>query len=152
MDGVEGCQVKFARCCNPLPGDRVIGFITKGYGISVHNVDCPNVANNIDKEEYRDRWVKAYWENGAAAAQDNSFEALIVVYAQSGITLLADITTALADMKVSLTNINMQKKPADRLVINLTVTCKNLDHAKSIVSRLKAVSGVESVTRGMGQQ
>ena len=64
VDGETGCQVKFAKCCNPLPGDRVIGFITKGYGISIHKYDCPNVTSIIDHSEYADRWVKAEWEHG----------------------------------------------------------------------------------------
>ncbi|MFA6947823.1 MAG: bifunctional (p)ppGpp synthetase/guanosine-3',5'-bis(diphosphate) 3'-pyrophosphohydrolase [Eubacteriales bacterium] len=149
VDGVEGCAVKFARCCNPLPGDRVIGFITKGYGISIHNLDCPNVAMNINKPEYADRWVRAHWEIAAVAqSEQNAFEALLVVHARNSITLLASVTAALADMKVSLVNISTQKKNSDGIMINLTVAAKNLDHVKSIAARLGSIDGVENVVRG----
>jgi GTP pyrophosphokinase len=59
IDGESGCSVKFAKCCNPLPGDSVIGFITKGYGISIHKCDCPNVISGKKNPEYADRWLTA---------------------------------------------------------------------------------------------
>ncbi|MBR2353455.1 MAG: bifunctional (p)ppGpp synthetase/guanosine-3',5'-bis(diphosphate) 3'-pyrophosphohydrolase, partial [Clostridia bacterium] len=66
VDGAHGCQVKFARCCNPLPGDDVIGFITKGFGISIHKCDCPNVEMNRANPENKDRWVEAHWETDSS--------------------------------------------------------------------------------------
>ena len=62
VDGESGCQVKFAKCCNPLPGDDVVGFITKGHGISIHKRDCPNAMLAMSKPENSERWVNASWE------------------------------------------------------------------------------------------
>ena len=148
VDGEYGCSVKFAKCCNPLPGDSVVGFITKGYGISIHKSDCPNVLDGMKKPENHDRWVEAHWELPSASTRNSVYEALIQIYAYNTITLIADITTALADMKVSILQINSQKKSTDEIIINLKVSCKNIDHYRSIVSRLKDLNGVESVTRG----
>ena len=148
VDGEYGCSVKFAKCCNPLPGDSVIGFVTKGYGISIHKSDCPNVIEGKKKLENADRWVEAHWELPNAATRNSVYEALIQIYAYNTIMLIADITTALADMKVSILQINSQKKSNDEIIINLKVSCKNIDHYRSIVSRLKDLNGVESVTRG----
>ncbi len=148
VDGVEDCQVKFAKCCNPLPGDSIIGFITKGYGISIHKRDCANVETNIIKEEYNDRWVSAYWDMPSMTQQGGVFEAVLKIYATNSITLLADITSILADMKVSLLQINTQTKPNDEIIINIVIGCKNLDHYKSIVSRLKTVKHVNDIVRG----
>lgn len=144
IDNVEGVAFKFAKCCNPLPGDLLIGFITKGFGVSVHKRDCPNVTENIDKPEYATRWVPAHWDHSAADA--SLFEAGISVVAHPHIRLLADITMALADMKVSLTGIDSHTEGA-HIIVNLTVSCKNLDHLKSILARLGGVPHVESVTR-----
>ena len=149
VDDVEGCHVKFAKCCNPLPGDQLIGFITKGYGISIHSIECPNVSVNRHNPEYIDRWVSARWENNiVASSNDKAFEAMLRIYAVNSIYLLADITTTLAEMKVSLLNINTQNKSDDSITINIVISCKNLDHVKSIVSRLKSLKNIENVVRG----
>ncbi len=148
VDGEYGCQVKFAKCCNPLPGDRVIGFITKGFGISIHKVDCPNVETGMKKPEYRDRWVEAHWDMAGKASSAGVYEAHVQIFAYSSLTILADITMALADMKVLLLQINTQKKGDGQIIINLKISCKNVDHYHSIVSRLKSLNDVIDVTRG----
>ncbi len=146
VDGVDGLSVKFSKCCNPLPGDPVIGFITKGYGISIHKQDCPNVISGLKNPAYVNRWVNARWEN-AAAAGAGEFEAQIRITAQPDIRLIADITMALADMRVALLGITTHTR-SDCTQVELTISCKNLDHFKSIVSRLRSVPNVEEVARG----
>ncbi len=148
VDGERGCAVKFAKCCNPLPGDGVIGFITKGFGISIHKVDCPNVESGMKKLEDADRWVEAHWENGGKGRENDVYEALVQIHAYASLTILADITMALADMKVLLLQINTQKKNDGRMVINLKISCKNVDHYHSIVSRLKGLNDVIAIERG----
>lgn len=151
VDGEYGCLVKFAKCCNPLPGDSVIGFVTKGYGISIHKSDCPNVIMGMKNLENADRWLEAHWELPAAGTRDSVYEALVQIYAYNTITLIADITAALADMRVSILQINSQKYGSDKIIINLKISCKNIEHYKSIVSRLKDLNGIESVTRGFSK-
>ena len=146
IDGVEGLQVKFSKCCNPLPGDPIIGFITKGYGISIHKQDCHNVIMGFDNPEYQNRFINARWENASPRAK-SEFEAQIRVVAQSDIRLIADITMALADMKVSLLNISTKNK-GNEVIIELLIACRGLEHFKSIMSRLRSVPNVEEVTRG----
>jgi len=148
VDGERGCQVKFAKCCNPLPGDGVVGFITKGFGISIHKVDCPNVVDGMKKLENADRWVEAHWEKGEKEGQNDVYEALVQIYAYSSLTILAEITMALADMKVLLLQVNTQKKNDGRMIINLKISCKNVDHYHSIVSRLKGLRDVIDIGRG----
>lgn len=148
VDGEYGCQVKFAKCCNPLPGDRVIGFITKGFGISIHKVDCPNVESGMKKPEYHDRWVEAHWDMAGKASDAGVYEAHVQIFAYSSLTILADITMALADMKVLLLQINTQKKSDGKMIVNLKISCKNVDHYHSIVARLKSLNDVIDVTRG----
>lgn len=68
LDGLEGCDVKFAKCCNPLPGDPIIGFITKGFGVSIHKYDCPNAVAGLRKPEDKDRWIVASWRRSPTAS------------------------------------------------------------------------------------
>ena len=147
VDGVEGCSVKFARCCSPVPGDKLIGFITKGYGISIHKRDCPNVGLNHGNPLYSERWVAASW-NLPESAGENLFEALLQIRAENRITLISDITMVLADMKVSILQINTQKKSNNEIILSMVISCKNVDHMKSIISRLRVIKSVESVERG----
>ncbi|MBQ8510645.1 MAG: bifunctional (p)ppGpp synthetase/guanosine-3',5'-bis(diphosphate) 3'-pyrophosphohydrolase [Clostridia bacterium] len=147
IDGAAGCAVKFAKCCNPLPGDSVVGFITKGFGVSIHKADCPNVKAGMMRETDRDRWVSAYWEAGADSDK-TTYEALIQIYAKDVIGLLAQISAAIADMRVSILQINSQKCSGDSMILNMNISCKNTDHVNSIVSRLKGITGVVDVVRG----
>ncbi len=148
VDGAEGCAVKFARCCNPLPGDEVVGFVTKGYGISIHKADCPNVVQGRAKPEMADRWKDARWENAATDASRSVYEALLQIHTLDAVGVLADITVALADMKVSILQINSQKAGSDRAIINLKISCKNVEHYNSIVSRLRSLPNIVDVIRG----
>ena len=145
VDGLEGCQVKFARCCNPLPGDNIVGFITKGYGISVHKCDCPHIINVT--EQNKDRLVNVEWRKISGVQKDQQYEALMQIVAEDRISMLADISVALAEMRVSILQINSQKLGIQSL-INISVSCKNLDHFNSIISKLKSIKGVHDVTRG----
>ncbi len=151
IDGEIGCAVKFAKCCNPLPGDEVIGFVTKGYGVSVHKRDCPNVLNSMRNEENQSRWKHAEWDLDSDSTSSKAlFESAIQIQAENHITLLAEITTALAEMKVSLLSIHTQKRSETTILIYLTVGCKNVDHFNSILSRLRVIRNVDSVTRAIG--
>ena len=147
VDGEYGCQVKFAKCCNPLPGDSVVGFITKGYGISIHKHDCPNITSMMANPENKDRLVEAHWEGGSDSAQ-HLYEAQLAIHVYDRIGVVADISVALSDMRVYLLSINTIKSGNDKGIINLKISCKNVDHYYSIVSRLRSIEGVEDIVRG----
>ena len=147
VDGERGCMVKFAKCCNPLPGDDVIGFVTKGFGISIHKTDCPNVLAGRAQPENADRWKEAHWENPS----ENSggiYEALLQIYVEDRIGILAEITAVLADMRVSILQINAVSRNEEGSILNLKVGCKNTDHYNAIVSRLRSLAGVLRIARG----
>ena len=148
VDGEYGCQVKFSKCCNPLPGDSVVGFVTKGYGISIHKHDCPNYAIMAANPENKDRLVDAHWESGETGNDHAMYEAQLSLYVFDRLGIVADISVALSDMRVFLLQINTTKSGTDKSVINLTISCKNVDHYHSIVSRLRSIDGVSDVKRG----
>ena len=151
IDGEGGYQIKFAKCCNPLPGDKIVGFVTRGFGVSVHKTDCPNVIQSRRVEENLARWVRAEWERGTVESSDSkaSYEAKLQIIAQDKIGVLADISVALADMKVSITQINTQVLKNGDILINIVVCCRNTSHYEAIVSRMRSVSSVVSVARGL---
>ena len=147
IDGEAGCQVKFAKCCNPLPGDKIVGFITRGFGVSIHKSDCPNVIQSRGNEENLARWVRAEWER-SDNSNTETYEAMLQIIAEDGIGVIAGISMALADMKVSISQIYTQPNKDGDMVINIVIGCKNVSHYNSIVSRLRSVNKVVSVSRG----
>lgn len=149
VDGESGCVVKFAKCCNPLPGDDVIGFITKGYGISIHKCDCPNVVSARTRaDDDATRWVEAHWDNGGVENRSSQYEAMLQILTDDNIGVLADISVALADMRVSILQVNTARRQSGEALINLKISCKNTEHYASIVSKLKSLKSVINVTRG----
>ncbi len=151
VDGLDGCLVKFAKCCNPLPGDSIIGFITRGHGVSVHNENCKNIALNRANSEYDGRWVSAHWADTKATAND-MYEANINIFVYNRMGILADIAIALSEMKVQLLQVYagpVGEADSENATISIKISCKNMDHYYSIVSRLRTVNGVFDITRGM---
>ena len=147
IEGETGYQVKFARCCNPLPGDAIIGFITRGFGVSIHKLDCQNVSESRKNEENLARWVNAAWEKVDFNSSEN-YEAALQLITEDEIGVIASISMALADMHVSISSINTQTLKSGDVAINISIGCRNTSHFDSIVSRLRSLKSVVSVSRG----
>ena len=147
IEGESGYQVKFAKCCNPLPGDAIIGFITRGFGVSIHKLDCHNVSESRKNEENLARWVNAAWEREDFNSGEN-YEAALQLITEDGIGVIASISMALADMHVSISSINTQTLKSGDVAINISIGCRNTSHFESIVSRLRSLKSVIHVTRG----
>ncbi len=151
VDSIDNCQVRFAKCCNPLPGDSIIGFVTRGFGVSVHKYDCPNVTAGLKKEDEKDRWLTVRWSNESLEQGDNvsgAFETLLQIYANNSLSMFADISAVFADMRVPVHSMNSKTTAGDGMIINLTITCRNTAHVNSIVARLKNIKDIIDVTRG----
>ena len=151
VDSIDNCQVRFAKCCNPLPGDSIIGFVTRGFGVSVHKYDCPNAVAGLKKEEEKDRWVTVRWSRRSLEQGENTtgaFETLLQIYANNSINIFADIAAVFADLRVVVHSMNSKETSGDGMIINLTITCRNTSHVNLIVSRLKKIKDVIDVTRG----
>lgn len=147
IDGERGCQVKFAKCCNPLPGDKIVGFITRGFGVSVHKADCPNVALGRRNEENLSRWVSAEWEKEESTSSSETYEASLHLIVEDAIGVIAAVSTALAEMKVSITQINTQVQKNGNMAVSLVIGCRNTSHFEAIVSRLRQLPHVLAVSR-----
>lgn len=147
VDSVEGCTVKFAKCCNPLPGDNIIGYITRGYGVSIHKYDCINAQNGLSNPNDKDRWVVASWSEKINRQNVGNFEAGLGIIAEYSTHLIADITLALTDMKVAVTSIATREN-AGEMVISVGIKCSGVEHLRNIISGLHRIKGVREVTRG----
>ncbi len=147
VDSVEGCSVKFAKCCNPLPGDNIIGYITRGYGVSIHKYDCPNAQNGLSRPEDKDRWVVASWSERLGVQNFGKFEATLNVFAEYSSHIIADITIALTDMKVAVTSISTRENEGEML-LTIGIQCSGVEHFRNITGNLQRIKNVREVTRG----
>ncbi len=143
VEGVDNVLIKFSRCCNPLPGDDIIGFITRGHGISVHKRDCTNVPRDIYSCQEPERWVQVRWNRDVK----KEFKATLQITALSRIGLMADISIQLANMRVNINEISSRDAKDGRSTIYMTITVSNVDHLKNVISRVEKVDGVLSVER-----
>ena len=142
LDGIEDCAVKYAQCCNPLPGDDIMGFITRGYGVSIYKADCQNVKIGLQGEN-KDRWIKAHW----AVNSSSAFRATIDIIADDRTALIADITTAIASNHLPIHEINAHYLKNGNANIILTIEVSGIDQLKSIILRLQKIPGVISAER-----
>ncbi len=143
VEGVDNVLIKFSRCCNPLPGDNIIGFITRGHGISVHKRDCTNVPKELSACAEPERWVQVRWNKDVK----KEFKAALQITSLSRIGLMADISVQLANMRVNINEISSRVAKDGRSTINMNITVSNVDHLKNVISRIEKVDGVLSVER-----
>ena len=144
IENMDNCLVKFARCCNPVPGDKIIGFITRGYGVSIHKTDCVNVPKDIKKAAEPERWIKVSWEESVK----DEFKSTLTLEAKNRHALLADVTTQLASMHVMIHAISAREaQDGGTVFMNVTVGVNSLEHLQSVMSRLGRISGILGVTR-----
>ena len=143
VEGIDNCPIKFAKCCSPLPGDDIVGFVTRGFGVSIHKRDCANVRESMRHPENADRWVRAYW---ATDVKEN-YKASLELTCMDRANLVSDIALALGDMRVPIYSLMARAAEQGRARMSVTVGITNTEHLNSVVSRLQKVKDVISVTR-----
>ena len=151
VDGVDNLQIRFAKCCNPLPGDNIVGFVTRGFGVSVHKCDCPNAVAGTKSEAEKERWIPVRWSEYSIAKSnsESGFETILQIYADNSLTVIAELSNLLNDMKVQVNALNtrvIQGKKQQLITVN--ITCKNTTHVSSILQRIRKLKDVDDVTRG----
>ena len=143
VEGIDNCLIKFSKCCNPLPGDEIIGFITRGHGVSIHTRNCPNVPKNIDQCAEPERWVNAYWDKNIK----DEYKATLLITCISRIGMLADLTLELANIHVNIHNVSSRDTKDGRNEMYMTITVDGAEHLKNVIARLKKINGVLTVER-----
>lgn len=138
VDGIDNCLIKFAGCCSPLPGDEIMGFVTRGFGVSIHKADCPNI-----KKSEPARLVTAHWEG----TDNGYFAANLIVTALSDIGLIADISTILATMRIVTHSINAKELSDGCVQVFLTIDVHGLDHLSIVARKIESLAHVIRVKR-----
>ena len=140
VKGIDNCLVRLSKCCNPVPGDEIIGFVTRGRGVSVHRKDCVNVNDLILQE---DRMIDVYWYDDA----DSSYNVDIEILANERSGLLSDIIKQIASVKTRLIAVNSRVTKEKIVVTNITVEVENLDDLNNILKALRKIDNVYEVNR-----
>ena len=144
IDGMDNCLIKFSRCCSPLPGDEIVGFITRGYGVSIHKRSCSNVPKDLAHCAEPERWTAARW----AGEVKEEFKATLQVVSADRSGLLADITILLSStMHLFIHNLNSRELKNGNAFITVTLAISSIDQLNKIIERLRKVNGVISVER-----
>ena len=146
VEGLDNCLVKFAKCCTPVPGDPVVGFITRGFGVSVHRQDCPNAAAERRKPEEAGRWIRVSWAAGELASYQTSLE--ISAKDRDGLTL--DVAMALSAAKVKTTSLSARSMPDGYASVNIVLEVKNQEELSAVINKLGQIQGVYQVKRAAG--
>ena len=143
VEGIDNCLIKFSQCCNPLPGDQIIGFITRGHGVSIHKRDCTNVPKDISNCAEPARWVNAYWNKNVK----EDYKATLQLTCLSRIGLMAEVAMQVANMRVNITNISTHDMKDGRTIIELTVNVASIEHLKNLIAKIDKIDGILSVER-----
>ena len=143
VEGFDNTPIKFAKCCSPLPGDPIVGFITRGFGVSIHKQSCVNAIASMKDPTNAPRWVKAYW----ADSVKDSYKAGLEIVALDRNELLRDVLSALADIRVPIYTMNARQVENNCAVVSLTIGINNTEHLNRVVARLSKVKDVLKVTR-----
>lgn len=143
VEGLDSCLIKFARCCNPLPGDDIVGFVTRGFGVSIHKRDCQNVQVAMRDETQRERWVRTTWADSVR----ETFKSTIEIYATDRQGMIADISIALANMHIPMHSLNAREAKDKHVVVQITLGISGIEQLTNIISLFSKINGVISVER-----
>lgn len=143
VKGIDNVLIRFAKCCNPLPGDEIVGYVTKGRGVSIHRADCDNI--DINTENPSEKLVEVGWDQNYDSVKSFEVEILIQAYERRG--LFVDVSKILADEKIQVNGINARTNRDGIVNMNTIIVVATKDQLKSIKNKLKRIEGVISVTR-----
>ena len=146
VEGLDNCTVKFSKCCTPVPGDPVVGFITRGYGVSIHRKDCPNADPLRRKPEEAGRWVAVSWVEGDQINYRTSLE----ISAKDRDGLALDVAMALSTQKVKVNNLSARSQPDGYATIFLELSVKDRNELTGVINKLSQIQGVFLVQRANG--
>ena len=142
VEGLDNCLVKFSRCCTPVPGDDIVGFITRGQGVSIHRRDCLNYQKSIDSKE-DGRWIHVSW----ADAITDTYLTTIIIAAKDRNGLVMDIASVLNSINAKVRTLTARDVGYGTALTNVTLEVRNIQDLRYMMSRLLSVPGVQSVKR-----
>ena len=146
VEGLDNCLVKFAKCCTPVPGDPVVGFITRGFGVSVHRQDCPNAHPDKRKPEEAGRWVKVSW----GESEQTTYQTSLEISAKDRDGLALDVTMALTAAKMKVSSFSARSLPDGYALVSVVLEVRDKNELTGLINKLGQISGVYQVKRASG--
>ena len=143
VEGIDNCLIKLSRCCSPIPGDDLIGFITRGHGVSIHKRDCSNVPTDITAAAEPERWIPAYWDT----SDTTRFDSTITILGLNRDGIVADVSILLGNLHVSVHAIMAKETKDGNCSIIITIGVESREHLDNVITRIKKLNGVFSVER-----
>ncbi len=143
VEGIGNCLVKFAKCCSPLPGDEIVGFVTRGFGVSVHKRDCPNVKVGLESDD-ASRWVSATWSGGETKEH---FKSTLEVMAMDRNGLTADVAVLISEMRIPCYSLSARQVSGGRAFMTMTIGINSTEHLNTVITKLGKIKNVTSVVR-----
>lgn len=141
VEGIDNLLVRIAKCCNPVPGDEIVGYITKGRGVSVHRSDCPN----IQTEEAKERYIDVQWKGNQTNKNQYHVDLEITGYDRRG--LVNEVLQVINETKTNITYVNGRSDRNKMAIIEVTILIRNTAHLRKVVERIKQIKYVYSVVR-----
>ncbi|MFR3419510.1 MAG: RelA/SpoT family protein [Eubacterium sp.] len=143
VEGIDNCLIKMARCCSPIPGEEIVGFINRGTGLTIHRKDCVNVPDDLKNCPEPERWVKAHWDNNVKVDARSTID----VYAIDRDGVVLDITACMATAHVKIHSINARPISEGNCLTTMTITVNSKEHLDSIEKSLRKIEGVYHIER-----
>ena len=143
VEGIDNCLIKIAKCCSPLPGEDIVGFITRGHGLSIHRRNCVNVPQDLQHCAEPERWIHAYWDDSVKVESQSTLDVFAID--RDGVVL--DITSTLMNMHVKIHSINARPINDGNCLTTLTVSVNSKEHLENIVKIIKKIDGVYHIER-----
>ncbi|MEA4920751.1 MAG: bifunctional (p)ppGpp synthetase/guanosine-3',5'-bis(diphosphate) 3'-pyrophosphohydrolase [Clostridiaceae bacterium] len=143
VEGIDNCLVKFAKCCSPVPGDQIIGFVTRGYGVSIHRQDCPNAIRGRADKETAERWIKTYWDNTG----NQTFYVPLMIDIKTRVGAIADLISIFTNMRINIGELSGKDFEGGHSKYNISAAVNSVEQLELLMSRLRRVSGVSVVER-----
>ncbi len=143
VEGLDNCLVKFSRCCSPVPGDDIVGFITRGYGVSVHRKDCPNYRASLQKEEESGRWIPVTWAENIT----DSYVTTLFISSRERSGLVIDLATVLAGQNAKIRSLSARDTGDGSSTATVSLEVRSLAELQNIINKISAIHGVSAVTR-----
>lgn len=143
VDGIENCLIRYSKCCNPVPGDKIIGYVTRGRGVSIHRQDCINIAAMYQDDTERSRLIDVSWEN----RKESSYLSRIKIVCGDRDGLVLEVANLVSDSKVSLKSINARSNKDAIATVEITVEVHNTDQLNSLIKKIKKLKDIIEVTR-----
>ncbi|MFW5670375.1 MAG: ACT domain-containing protein, partial [Acetivibrio ethanolgignens] len=148
VKGINDVAVRFSKCCSPVPGDEIVGFVTRGRGVSIHRTDCVNVINL--PEEDRVRLIDAEWSVPEMEEKKEFYEAEIKIYTTNRMGMLADISKTFTENKIDVTSMNVRTSKQGTATLSVGFQIKSVEHLHTVVKKLRGIEGIIDIERTSG--